>query len=490
LSRRALIPGILVVLLSLIQAPAVQASVAAPQIATVAYPVGIAQDADGNVFIAKGNGSSQGVVVVPATTGTLFGEVVTAGSEQLLFSLTAAMGVAVNSAGDLFVNTSGGNLWVVTRTRKAVFNNPDVLPNTPTQLFTGVAMAGGMEFDSAGNLFGGRSSGGGVVVLPATTSGPIFGQSMMPNTINPLNDFLGGSDPDWTADVAFDNAGNLYITQMFDGTEPAGVYVVPTAATTSLYGVSVTNNAINPLVQYPSFGTRHPCGISIDSNDTIFYVSWIQKTVYAMPTTTRTVLDQSIPADSFTRLTGANGYADQGVLAELDMNIITGGPSATYQLISAASYTVTFDPNSLAATGSMTPQVSSSATNLTANSFELAGFTFAGWATSPTGALAYMDGAIYPFTSSTTLHARWAGPGEVIPVLVRTPPPDVYQSVSVPGDSDCSSADNPDLNWAGTTNGGWGKSWAQWPNEGTGGFVCNRVLRYSLETERWFTLMQ
>lgn len=266
------------------------------------------------------------------------------------------------------------------------------------------------------------------------------------------------------------------------------MYVLPVASGT-LYGVTVTANTLKALATYPSFGTRHPCGISVDSNGTIFYVSWIQTTVYAMPTTARTVLDQAISANQFTQLNGANGYADQGVVAVSGEEIVTGGPSATFRIVAVPTYTVTFDGNSPSVTGSMSPQIASTATALALNTFSLPGFTFAGWATTPTGAIAYADGATYPFTSSTTLYARWAAPGEVIPVVVRTPPPDVLQSVGISADDDCAGVNNPELNWAGTTDGGWGKSWAQWPNEGTGGFVCNRVLRYSLDTERWFTLM-
>lgn len=487
MSWRSIVVALLLPAFLIVSPASASAAVTATQISTVAYPVGIAEDSAGNVFIADGSNATranQGLVVVPAVTGTLFGEPVTAGVQELLFSLPGAVGVAISPAGDVYVSTSSGALYVVLQTPKIVFGLPAEAPaNTLTLLFGSGAMAGGMEFDAAGNLFGGRSGNGGVVVLPVS-SGLIFGQLMRANVINTLN----ASDLGWTADVAFDAAGNLYITQMFDQAKPAGVYVVPVADGT-LYGVTVFENMLAPLAQYPSFGTRHPCGISIDSNDTIFYVSWIQKTVYAMPTTARTVLDQSLSADAFTRLTGANGYADQGVFAESGGDLITGGPSATYRLVAVASYTVTFDANSLSASGSMSPQTSSSAANLTLSAFTLTGFTFAGWSTTPTGAIAYADGATYPFTSSTTLYARWAAPGEVIPVVVRTPPPDVFQSVGISGDDDCAGVNNPELNWAGTIDGGWGKSWAQWPNDGTGGFVCNRVLRYSVDLERWYTVM-
>ena len=37
----------------------------------------------------------------------------------------------------------------------------------------------------------------------------------------------------------------------------------------------------------------------------------------------------------------------------------------------------------------------------------------------------------------------------------------------------------------GVTSGGWGESWAQWMNGGTGGAVCTRTLVYSTAQSRW-----
>jgi Listeria-Bacteroides repeat domain (List_Bact_rpt) len=471
-----------VLVLGLAHNPSANAAVNASVIADVEYPVGIAQDAAGNTFIAKGNGDNQGLVVVPAADGTLFGQSVVQGREQLVAPLSAATGVAVNAAGDVFVCTSGGVLYVITRTTKDVFGVSNVPANTLTQVATG-AMAGGMEFDAAGNLFGGRSGNGGVVVLPASNS-TIFGQLMTANVVGQLN----ASNLDWTADVAFDTSGNLYITQMFDSAVQAGVYVVPVASGT-LYGVSVTVNVVAALATYPSFGTRHPCGIDIDSSGTIFYVSWIRNSVYAMPTSSATVFGQNLSGNAFAELTETSGYANQGVLVESADSLVTGGPSKTYRLTPVVTFTVVFDANAVDATGAMSDQVASVPTALTANVFERVGYSFAGWSTSPTGAIMYPNQATYPFTSSTTLYARWAAPGEDIPIFVRVIPPDVFQSVPFGSADDCSDIIAPELNWAGTVSGGWTKSWAYWPNQGSGGLVCNRTLRYSTVTERWFTVL-
>lgn len=71
-----------------------------------------------------------------------------------------------------------------------------------------------------------------------------------------------------------------------------------------------------------------------------------------------------------------------------------------------SSSTVTFDSNG--GTGTMSNQTASVATNLTTNAFTHSGYTFAGWNTASNGSgTAYLDGASYPFSSSTTLYAQW-----------------------------------------------------------------------------------
>lgn len=59
------------------------------------------------------------------------------------------------------------------------------------------------------------------------------------------------------------------------------------------------------------------------------------------------------------------------------------------------------------------------------------------------------------------------------------PPPDVLQQVKAAGDDGCSSVDDAALNIGGAGAGGWGRSWAQWVNDGRGGAVCTRTLTYS-----------
>jgi uncharacterized repeat protein (TIGR02543 family) len=70
---------------------------------------------------------------------------------------------------------------------------------------------------------------------------------------------------------------------------------------------------------------------------------------------------------------------------------------------------VTFVANG--GTGADVVQAGATPASLTANTFTRDGYGFAGWSTTPGGAVAYADGAEFPFDSSATLFAKW----EVLP---------------------------------------------------------------------------
>lgn len=64
-------------------------------------------------------------------------------------------------------------------------------------------------------------------------------------------------------------------------------------------------------------------------------------------------------------------------------------------------------------------------------------------------------------------------------------PPPVVQQFGKPSVGTCNEAASSELNWAGVSHGGWGDSWAQWMNDGSGGFVCTRTLVYSAAQSKW-----
>ena len=65
------------------------------------------------------------------------------------------------------------------------------------------------------------------------------------------------------------------------------------------------------------------------------------------------------------------------------------------------------------------------------------------------------------------------GPGLILQQIPR-----------LPGD-DCSTVDQPELNWSGVSGRGWAPSWSWWMNEGQGGPVCTRTLEYSRSESMW-----
>lgn len=91
-----------------------------------------------------------------------------------------------------------------------------------------------------------------------------------------------------------------------------------------------------------------------------------------------------------------------------DLWVITDGGAVV------TCYTVTFNANDGA--GSMTAQVSSGATALSANTFTRTGYTFAGWNTAAAGdgKSSYADGASHPFTSDDELFAQWTAASQTL----------------------------------------------------------------------------
>ena len=64
-------------------------------------------------------------------------------------------------------------------------------------------------------------------------------------------------------------------------------------------------------------------------------------------------------------------------------------------------------------------------------------------------------------------------------------PTPLIQQFGKPAFGTCDGAAPEDLNWSGVPSGGWGESWAQWVNSGSGGAVCTRMLVYSNSESTW-----
>ena len=130
---------------------------------------------------------------------------------------------------------------------------------------------------------------------------------------------------------------------------------------------------------------------------------------------TVTVLDKGDLVKTGYTFTGWNTAADgSGTDHAVGSTFIMGASDVTlYAKWTINTYTVTFNKNDDATTGTMTAQTiaSGSSANLTACAFSKTGWTFAGWATTSDGTVEYADGASYTMgTADVILYAKWTPP--------------------------------------------------------------------------------
>lgn len=391
--------GVLIAAVGMVFVPSSAAlAVTQTPISNAQYPVGLAEDSSGNIYIADENNKL--LKVVAATTGTLFGVSITAGAQSTILNDASsfARGVAVNPQGDLFFSTSDSKLKVITRSNKTIFG-VSAIANTPT-VVANTWSAGGLDFDSNGNLFGVGVATNVLEVLPVA-SGTLFGTSVTANVRSALSTRAGA----WFWDLAVDASGNILIADGWSGAP--GVYIL-TGTSGSLYGQAVTANTLTRLT---TFGSNRRAGIDVDGSGNLFVVTYGGYVEVYSPSG-QDMFGQAVNPNTLTVIsdTATSNITDQGMLVASNGDVITGGGDATYRTVNylpaPPAKTVTFDANG--GTGTMGNQISSAAAHLDGNVFARSGFTFSGWnsATDGTGA-AYQDFANYSFNSDITLYAQW-----------------------------------------------------------------------------------
>jgi hypothetical protein len=303
------------------------AGVTATTIYSLGYPVGLAEDSSGNIYIAddhNSDASKKGIVVVPATTGTLFGQAVTAGTPKTIVAVSNPAGIAISSGGILVWSLANGDIYGLSSSGQTLFG-VFLTANTVTQIASDTGLRGGLDFDSSGNLFGVYIATGTFSVLPIA-SGTLFGQSVTANTSKTL---YSGSN--WFWDLAVDSSGNIFLA---DGWGLQGVFVMP-VSTGTLLGQSVTANTVERLT---AFGTARYAGIDADDSDAI-YANEYGGTTKVISPTSRTVFQTSLTANTLTNLSSTSGYILQGLLIASNGDIISGG-SSTYRLVATPDLTV------------------------------------------------------------------------------------------------------------------------------------------------------
>jgi hypothetical protein len=355
--RRALITLALVINILLPQ-PA-SAAVTVTEIDSARYPIALAVDSSDNIFIGDSNNVNtalQGLVVIPVSSGTIFGQSVTAATRKLLVATTGAspvVGVAVTSAGIVVYTTQNGNIYALSSTASNLFG-VSISPNTATLIATGTGLKGSIVFDSTGNLFGIEIATGNLFVIPVNT-GTLYGISVTANQSTAL--YSSGSR--WFWDLALDSAGNIFISDGWSGSP--GVYVLP-KITSNLYGQAFTANTFAKVTALGN-ATRY-AGIHIDSTDTIFVNAYYNST-YVLSSTTKTIFGINVSANSATEIVSTRSYVDQGLTLTSTGDLILGGPSSTLRVrdVALLAQTITFPAISDAVVGSTNTSANATASS-------------------------------------------------------------------------------------------------------------------------------
>ena len=90
-----------------------------------------------------------------------------------------------------------------------------------------------------------------------------------------------------------------------------------------------------------------------------------------------------------------------------------------------------------------------------------------------------------PSNSELTFATYVSTPSSSSSSVPATGPADVTQQFGRPIADTCNDAAPESMNWSGVSSSGWGESWAQWINGGSGGPVCTRTLVYSTAQSKW-----
>lgn len=296
------------------------AAVTVSTISTARYPISLDFDSAGNLFIASETNPSGnlGLVVVPAASGTLFGQTVTAGQENLLDATASIRGVVVDRNDDVFYSLSDGKIYALTSSSRTVFG-VSVPANVPTLISTSVSLAGALEFDSSGNLWGVKPGASSIGVLPAST-GTLFNQAVTANVISTFPMASGA----WIWDIAFDSAGNLLYS---DGWGNRGVWVFPKTSGT-FFAQALTAFTATEITSFSSvFGQA--AGIDSDTAGNVFVVHY-GFPIYVYSPAGGEFVGQTVPASTVTQLTETSGKTGQGVAVTDDGKLVSGGFTATF----------------------------------------------------------------------------------------------------------------------------------------------------------------
>ena len=264
-------------------------------------PQMIARDTGGNIYFAGSSGND--VSVLPDASGNLYGVPVTGSTVASLVSsgLSTPTGIAVDAAGDLYISNYGNNTVSLLPAASGTLFGQTVTASTLMTLVpaaAGLSQPEGIALDAAGNLYISERTGA-IAVLPVA-NGALFGRSVTADAITTI--VSSGLNTDFN--LAFDAAGNLYIANQGTGS----VLVLPMASGT-LYGVPVTADTLATVVS----GLNTPVGLAFDSAGDLYVSDWGTATVSVLPQASGTLYGTNVTANTLATLVSSGVQGPTGL---------------------------------------------------------------------------------------------------------------------------------------------------------------------------------
>ncbi|HEY3115665.1 MAG TPA: NHL repeat-containing protein [Chloroflexota bacterium] len=245
----ALLAGSAIALYRYLHRPAPFAAVrGGPSAVSLAYPSGISADSAGNLYVS--DTSNNRVLFYPASSNTatrVYGQPDSTSTAAnyggiSASSLSLPSGVALDSAGNLYVADSGNNRVLVYATGSTIANRvygqPDFASheaNNGGLSATSLAFPSGLAVDSSRNVFVADTDNNRVLLFPrdGTTSTRVYGQSdFSGNGVN-----AGGvseTSLSHPSGLAVDASGNLYVADSLNRRVLA--YAGESTAASTVYG--------------------------------------------------------------------------------------------------------------------------------------------------------------------------------------------------------------------------------------------------------------
>jgi sugar lactone lactonase YvrE len=258
--------------------------------ASLNNPDGVAVDSLGNLYIA--NSSASTVAMVPAVTGTYFGQTMTAGD-------------VYEVAG---TGTAGAPLANGTAATSSDLSYPD-----------------GVAVDSLGNLYIADTSVSEVVMVvnkagtylgtSMTTVGGMYRVAGTGSTGTPTNNIAAtSSNLNGPRGVAVDSLGNLYIADTNASyvvmvPNKAGSYLGTSAATVGyMYNVAGTGNAGSPSTNIAATNSslNYPYGLAVDSSGNLYIADTSASDVVMVPAVSGTYFGQTMTLGRMYEVAGTN----------------------------------------------------------------------------------------------------------------------------------------------------------------------------------------